>query len=578
MSDTNKKGKGRLAAIIVGAVALLLAAAFVVMWLLFTSAGGQLISRSEINIDLKEAGIENVKALLRLSQPEKMDLRGNPLEAADIDSLTAKFPNCEILWDVPVGGEGERFDCLSEAVTPSAFSQEQVRLYQYFPNLREVDLRAAKLTEEDYKVLQNLLPQCRILWNVVLDESLVIENEASSVTIPNAAMTEALLNNAGNFTNISHIQVDYTNLSIEHFIALAQSFPEAKLEYEISIGGSVVPHDAQKLDFSSVTDVDMDALITAMELLPDVTDVELMNDAGESAFSLEDALKLYDVFPHVKLNYSFEFFGQVISTDMERIVYREVEIGDEGLAEFRKILPMMHGLTYLMLDTCGTSDEETAKLREDFADRLKVVWKVKVGVVGLYTDTLRIWINDGFFPSQLYKLQYCNEVRYMDVGHMMAVNSLEFARSMPDLEVLIVALTAVTDISPLADCKKLEFLEIFSNEISDISPLAELQSLQYLNISNLPITDITPIFGLNNLKLVNCNMIKNVLDEQVAQFRELHPDTVINCKWWMDPTDTGWRYEDFEETILTERYELLCRQIGYYGYAKQPGYTTEPVT
>ena len=578
MSDTNKKGKGRLAAIIVGAVALLLAAAFVVMWLLFTSAGGQLISRSEINIDLKEAGIENVKALLRLSQPEKMDLRGNPLEAADIDSLTAKFPNCEILWDVPVGGEGERFDCLSEAVTPSAFSQEQAYLYRYFPNLREVDLRAAKLTEEDYKVLQNLLPQCRILWNVVLDESLVIENEASSVTIPNAALTEALLNNAGNFTNISHIQVDYTNLSIEHFIALAKSFPEAKLEYEISIGGSVVPHDAQKLDFSSVTDVDTDALITAMELLPDVTDVELMNDAGESAFSLEDVLKLYDVFPHVKLNYSFEFFGQVISTDMERIVYREVEIGDEGLAEFRKILPMMHGLTYLMLDTCGTSDEETAKLREDFADRLKVVWKVKVGVVGLYTDTLRIWINDGFFPSQLYKLQYCNEVRYMDVGHMMAVNSLEFARSMPDLEVLIVALTAVTDISPLADCKKLEFLEIFSNDIKDISPLAELQSLQYLNISNLPITDITPIFGLNNLKLVNCNMIKNVLDEQVAQFRELHPDTVINCKWWMDPTDTGWRYVDADEKIHTERYELLCRQIGYGGYAKQPGYTTEPVT
>lgn len=570
---SNKKKIGIIAA----GIALLLAAGCLTMWLLFTFVGGRMISRSEINIDLKEAGLEDVKALLRLSQPEKMDLRDNPLDAEDIDSLTEKFPDCEILWDVPLGAE--RFDCLSETLAPSAFSQEQAYLYRYFPNLREVDLRATKLTEEDYKVLRDMIPDCRILWNVVLDESLVLENEASSVTIPNAALTEALLNNAGNFTNISHIRVDYTNLSIEHFIGLAKSFPEAKLEYEISIGGSVVPHDAQKLDFSSVTDVDTDALITAMELLPDVTDVELMNDAGESAFSLEDVLKLYDVFPHVKLNYSFEFFGQVISTDMERIVYREVEIGDEGLAEFRKILPMMHGLTYLMLDTCGTSDEETAKLREDFADRLKVVWKVKVGVVGLYTDTLRIWINDGFFPSQLYKLQYCNEVRYMDVGHMMAVNSLEFARSMPDLEVLIVALTAVTDISPLADCKKLEFLEIFSNDIKDISPLAELQSLQYLNISNLPITDITPIFGLNNLKLVNCNMIKDVLDEQVEQFRELHPDTVINCKWWKDPTGTEWRYvNDDEEGKPTERYQLLCRQIGYNGYAKQPGYITEPVT
>ena len=571
---SNKKKIGIIAA----GIALLLAAGCLTMWILFTFVGGRMISRSEINIDLKEAKLEDVKPLLRLTRPEKMDLRGNDLAVADIDLLQAQFPDCEILWDVPVGGAGERFDCLSETLAPSAFSQEQAALYLYFPNLREVDLRSAKLTEEGYKVLLDMIPNCRILWNVVLDETFSLENEVTAVTLANTEQTQFLLDNAENLANISHIQVDYTNLSIEHFIALAKSFPEAKLEYEISIGGSVVPHDAQKLDFSSVTDVDTDALITAMELLPDVTDVELMNDAGESAFSLEDVLKLHDVFPHVKLNYSFEFFGQVISTDMERIVYREVEIGDEGLAEFRKILPMMHGLTYLMLDTCGTSDEETAKLREDFADRLKVVWKVKVGVVWLYTDTLRIWINDGFFPSQLYKLQYCNEVRYMDVGHMMAVNSLEFARSMPDLEVLIVALTAVTDISPLADCKKLEFLEIFSNDIKDISPLAELQSLQYLNISNLPITDITPIFGLNNLKLVNCNMIKDVLDEQVAQFRELHPDTVINCKWWMDPTDTGWRYEDYEETILTERYQLLCRQIGYYGYAKQPGYITEPVT
>lgn len=576
MTDTTKKGKGGLVAIIIGAIVLVLVAACLAMWLLFTSAGGRLISRSETNIDLKAAGLENVKGLFRLSQPEKMDLRGNRLSVEDIDSLTEKFPNCEILWDVPVGGE--RFDCLSETLAPSAFSQEQAALYKHFPNLRELDLRAADVTAEDYKVLQNLLPQCRILWNVVLEEGFALDNEATAVVLAAATQTEALLTNAQSLMHIKEIQVDYTNLTMEHLTALQETFPDALLSYSVSIGGNVVAHDVQKLDFSSIGSVNVDELIERMKLLPCVEEAELMNAAGESAFTIDDALKLQAAYPELKLHYSFEFFGQVISTDMERIEYREVEIGDEGLEEFRKILPMMHGLTYLMLDTCGTSDEETAKLREEFADRLKVVWKVKVGVVGLYTDTLRIWINDGFFPSQLYKLQYCNEVRYMDVGHMMAVNSLEFARSMPDLEVLIVALTAVTDISPLADCKKLEFLEIFSNEISDLSPLAQLENLQYLNISNLPITDITPIFGLNNLKLVNCNMIKDVLDEQVEEFRKLHPDTVINCKWWMDPTGTGWRYEDYEETIHTERYKLLCRQIGYNGYAKQPGYTTEPVT
>ena len=157
----------------------------------------------------------------------------------------------------------------------------------------------------------------------------------------------------------------------------------------------------------------------------------------------------------------------------------------------------------------------------------------------------------------------------------MAVIDCEWARYMPDLEVCIIAMTGITDISPLAECKKLEFLEIFTNEVSDLSPLAELENLEYLNIGNMPITDISPIFGLDKLKMVNCNMCTTVPQEQIDEFKELHPDAVFNYVWFINPKGTGWNYDD--DGNATERYELLRRQIGYDGSATPPGYLTEPI-
>ena len=203
------------------------------------------------------------------------------------------------------------------------------------------------------------------------------------------------------------------------------------------------------------------------------------------------------------------------------------------------------------------------------------MWLVKIGVISIYTDTLRLWVNDGFFTKDLWKLKYCTDVRYIDFGHAVAVTDVEWARYMPDLEVCIVAMTAITDISPLAECKKLEFLEIFTNDVSDLSPLAELENLEYLNIGNMPITDISPIFGLDKLKMVNCNMCQSLSQDQIDEFKALHPDTIFNYVWFENPKGTGWNFD--ANGNPTERYQLLRRQIGYDGSADPPGYLTEPI-
>ena len=98
-------------------------------------------------------------------------------------------------------------------------------------------------------------------------------------------------------------------------------------------------------------------------------------------------------------------------------------------------------------------------------------------------------------------LQYCTKFNYLDVGHNDELPSIDFVRNMPELEVLIIAMTAVTDISPLEVCPKLEYLELNSTNISDLSPLKNSTGLHHLNIAGCPnIKDISPLYGLTELE------------------------------------------------------------------------------
>ena len=89
-------------------------------------------------------------------------------------------------------------------------------------------------------------------------------------------------------------------------------------------------------------------------------------------------------------------------------------------------------------------------------------------------------------------LQYCTKVKYLDLGHNDELPSIDFVRNMPELEVLIIAMTAVRDISPLESCPKLEYLELNSTNIADISPLKNSTGLHHLNIAGCPNIRIYP--------------------------------------------------------------------------------------
>ena len=131
---------------------------------------------------------------------------------------------------------------------------------------------------------------------------------------------------------------------------------------------------------------------------------------------------------------------------------------------------------------------------------------------------------------------------------------------MPKLEVAILALTNISDLSPLANCPNLDYLEIFTSKVTDLSPLANCKNLKHLNISNLKrLTDLTPLYGLTNLERLRIVSCPRVPREQLEEFSRLVPGCAILTKD-KDETDGGWRYDANGQV---PRYKLLREQLQY---------------
>ena len=280
----------------------------------------------------------------------------------------------------------------------------------------------------------------------------------------------------------------------------------------------------------------------------------------EDLLRLEEALKTdEDSLENVKFTYSFTLYDKPFSLADKKMDLNHIRIDDQGEL-VRKVIACMPNLEVLDMDFCRVDDEHMAKIREDFPS-VKVIWRVWFGgAYSVRTDVTKILASapgtgGDLKISNTGALRYCNDVKYLDVGHNEILKDISFVSYMPDLEVAILAMLNVKDISPLADCKKLEYLELQTNQITDLSPLKELKGLHHLNIAyNFELKDISPLYGLTNLERLWIGALTPIPEDQVAEMKKHVPGCVIETTYW-DPHD-GWRWGN-------DRYDLLVEQFGY---------------
>jgi len=125
--------------------------------------------------------------------------------------------------------------------------------------------------------------------------------------------------------------------------------------------------------------------------------------------------------------------------------------------------------------TAVASFTATASARQDILD---------LSGMGITDEMLAQMIKDGTIPADVTRLNLSNNL--------------------------------ITDVTPLANLKFLEWLDLSYNQIKDISPLANLKLLGYLDLRYNLISDLTPLYGLKNLwnvQLDGNNLSQSQIDE-----------------------------------------------------------------
>lgn len=431
-------------------------------------------------------------------------------------------------------------------------------------------------------------PNKKVTYTVTIDggsEPMDLTNESAEVVLTDLKQIDSMVAQAEYLQQLQTIFFSTLIPSAEELAALHAAYPNTALHYEnVFLLGTPTSAYSTTLTLDGLTDTHLTDALEALPWFSHLTSLTLTSPA-DRLYSAEEAALVAAALPDVTVSMTFDLFGQEVSTDMERIEYFKADIGgDAGLDVIRSVMPIMDKLTYLCLDWCGTTDEATAALREELADRCKVVWRVFFADFNCLTDTYKIWAQYYLWSRDLEPLKYCNEVRYIDMGHSF-VDSCEFVKYMPYLDTLILADCSLRDIEPLRTCKNLTYLEIFTTNVVDLSPLAELTQLEYLNISNIETTDISPLYGLTNLKKMNSTMNEKIPKDQIETFKEMLPDCDATFTFGDEsPTEYGWRRAPappYGIYLYTPRYALLRQQIGYdtKDYSRYPkGHLTEEIT
>jgi hypothetical protein len=210
-----------------------------------------------------------------------------------------------------------------------------------------------------------------------------------------------------------------------------------------------------------------------------------------------------------------------------------------------------------------------AQLRNDYRDRTKIVWRVEFGKGSTLTDVVAIRATHGLKDSTNKNLIYCEDVRFMDLGHngeegSAYLRDVSFVTGMPNLEAIILSGAYITDLTPFSGCKNLKFLEIaFCGMVQDLSPLAGCTSLEMLNIGSIKLTDLS---ALDNLPMTHlmARMYPSgkcpIPAEEQARFQELHPDCWASFTG-SQPYGDGWRYDENGDELP---YYAMLRDVFKY--------------
>lgn len=488
-----------------------------------------------------------------------------------------------LIGSVKVDLGGKRVSANTEKLT-ARISRRDIAQLDYLTMLRSADLRGSDCYQE-ITAWAAQHPEIDVVYSVPLPDGQWIDSNTQELdlTAIRSEQTPALLDAISCLHDIREVnlgEVGGERLNIQSMREIREVLKDASFHFSAVIGGKLFDGEAESLDLRDARHEQAQDLAVVLGCMNRLKTVELGSDTTGS-IPWEDIALLKSNCADVRFRYSFTLYGQQLDLDTETLDFRGTKVTDNGNALY-SVLSCMNNCTYLDMDSTGVSNESMERLRELFP-KTKIVWRIWFGEnYSVRTDAERILASKPTVGGMIYDasmLKYCTEMKYLDLGHNDELADLSFAASMPKLEVLIIAMTAITDLEPLRNCPDLEYLEINSTNISDIKPLESCTGLHHLNIAGCPnIRDITPLYGLTNLERLWIGRDTPVPAEQAQKMRELVPGCKVNTTA-DDPHGDAWRFTAYDpeepKYYWVPRYELLREQMGY-NYQEYSFYWLDP--
>lgn len=513
-----------------------------------------------------------------------LDLRGQSISEAHYLTVQQALPDCEVIWDVPFQGGKVSSDV--QQLTITRVESEDIRMLKaYFPKLQTVDASGCT----DYPMLALLareLKDCQVSYQVDLGGTSADPNLDAMVLEQGSYAFETLLENLKYLPRLRTLHFPTSDLSGQEQDLLKKAYPQLEVTSTVEILGKEYDSVTTKLDLSAMKSADVETVSSKLALLPQLQEVELMGSSG-SYLLLTDVQKLKNAAPEVSFHYSCDFYGVTVSTTDTEVTLKNLSVKampETGIAgEIRAMLDIMDNCQRIVVEGLSQYDKiwtrissaELAEIREEYRDKTSVVWRVFFGENGSsLTDAEVIRAVYGVTDDNSKDLIYCENVRYLDLGHNEFLDYMDFLSGMTDLEVAILSGAPLRDLSPIAACKNLKFLEIANCQyIPNIDALKECTQLEMLNISFTTFEDLSPIMDLNLTHLTSVRnkfVSKGEPEEALQSFIDAHPDcwTVYEGE---QPYGVGWRYDKddkhlpwYAKMVTAFHYPNAYNNIGWY--------------
>ncbi|HEY5243837.1 MAG TPA: leucine-rich repeat domain-containing protein [Polyangiaceae bacterium] len=107
--------------------------------------------------------------------------------------------------------------------------------------------------------------------------------------------------------------------------------------------------------------------------------------------------------------------------------------------------------------------------------------------------------------KDLHAIEGLKALDRLDISHtLVGDEQLKSVGSLVNVTELMLDEDAISDISPLANLKKLFRLSLKKTGVKSLAPLSQLKTLKFLYIADTPVTDITPVQPLvpGGLKII----------------------------------------------------------------------------